>query len=817
MAVSGRTGQGSPALRAALDRLVARLPAPEPDAPVRLWVDRAFTVRGSGTVVTGTLGAGHAAGRRRAGRSGDRRVRVRGLQSLGTAYEQVRRRRAGRRQPARRRARRRLAAATRCSPPARGAPPALSTCRLTRARRRRCPPSWCCTSARPRVPVRVRPLDGDAARLQLPRPAAAAGRRPGAAARPGRAVGGRRRPGARRRPARAAPPRRRPRPGQRRSPAADGAARPRRRGRPARRRPRAPTCAALGVAVAPDDPACARVGRLAGRAGDLAGLDRGAGRRGRRPRACGRRSRPGCRPRPRAATVGVPDLRLLAAAGRGRRARAGRRPGPAAGRGAVARAAPRRASREVERRLREAPSPPRRSTSCRRWAWAPGRWPPRPRPGGCCGCAPPPTPTSSCCPTDPARAMRVLAGLPQPFTLSQARQALGTTRRVAVPLLEHLDGRGWTRRLDAGCARSPAEPRLRSRPRRRCHRPGPLGQADLPATRGLRRVHRPVPGPEQLVGALDPGRQAQPHADAHPPERVRRAQHLRRAARRLAGQLHVPLGQVAQQDDELVAAEPGHQVTGAHRLAHPLRHLDQQRVAGGVAVHVVELLEPVQVAEEQGDRFGAAVRLRQRGGQGRAVGQPGERVVVGGAAQLAQQVQPGVGLLRDPQQHLQRGPVGLGERRPERAGGHDEEPVPARGGVGHEPGRPAPPSRRTRPPGADSSSGTCSRTSRPSSSVPAACCSATVATVSADAPALARAQLRPGVRGQQQRQEGHGEQPDRPGLRLEQHRHRGSPGCRPPRSRRARATDRSTARWRPPCGARPRRSRPRSTGGPRAK
>ena len=28
------------------------------DAPVRLWVDRAFTVRGSGTVVTGTLGAG---------------------------------------------------------------------------------------------------------------------------------------------------------------------------------------------------------------------------------------------------------------------------------------------------------------------------------------------------------------------------------------------------------------------------------------------------------------------------------------------------------------------------------------------------------------------------------------------------------------------------------------------------------------------------------------------------------------------------------------------------------------------------------------
>lgn len=51
-------------------------------------------------------------------------------------------------------------------------------------------------------------------------------------------------------------------------------------------------------------------------------------------------------------------------------------------------------------------------------------------------------------PDGPARAMRELAALEQPFTLSQARQALGTTRRVAVPLLEHLDGRGWTRRVD---------------------------------------------------------------------------------------------------------------------------------------------------------------------------------------------------------------------------------------------------------------------------------------------------------------------------------------------------------------------------------
>ncbi|HET8766106.1 MAG TPA: SelB C-terminal domain-containing protein, partial [Pedococcus sp.] len=51
-------------------------------------------------------------------------------------------------------------------------------------------------------------------------------------------------------------------------------------------------------------------------------------------------------------------------------------------------------------------------------------------------------------PSGPAQAMRRLAALPQPFTASDARRALGTTRRVVIPLLEHLDGRGWTRRVD---------------------------------------------------------------------------------------------------------------------------------------------------------------------------------------------------------------------------------------------------------------------------------------------------------------------------------------------------------------------------------
>ena len=84
VAVSAVTGAGLPRLRAALDRLAARLPAPTVDAPVRLWIDRGFTVRGSGTVVTGTLGAGRLRVDAELELAGTGEpVRVRGLHSLG--------------------------------------------------------------------------------------------------------------------------------------------------------------------------------------------------------------------------------------------------------------------------------------------------------------------------------------------------------------------------------------------------------------------------------------------------------------------------------------------------------------------------------------------------------------------------------------------------------------------------------------------------------------------------------------------------------------------------------------------------------------
>ena len=56
-------------------------------------------------------------------------------------------------------------------------------------------------------------------------------------------------------------------------------------------------------------------------------------------------------------------------------------------------------------------------------------------------------------PDAPARAVAVLATLPAPFTVSQARAALGTSRRIAVPLLEMLDRDGVTESSPDGTRR----------------------------------------------------------------------------------------------------------------------------------------------------------------------------------------------------------------------------------------------------------------------------------------------------------------------------------------------------------------------------
>jgi len=79
VAVSAKTGAGLDDLRAALARAADTAPARDAGGPARLYVDRVFTLRGIGTVVTGTLWAGTIAEGdtlRVAPRGGEVRVRT---------------------------------------------------------------------------------------------------------------------------------------------------------------------------------------------------------------------------------------------------------------------------------------------------------------------------------------------------------------------------------------------------------------------------------------------------------------------------------------------------------------------------------------------------------------------------------------------------------------------------------------------------------------------------------------------------------------------------------------------------------------------
>jgi len=437
VAVSGTTGEGLGQLRTALDDLVAGLPAPDRTAPVRLWVDRAFTVRGAGTVVTGTL----AAGVLRTGDTlelGGRQVRVRGLQSLGRAEDEV-------------------AAVARVAVNLRGVerdgvgrgdalltpgawrPTAGLDVRLSH-QQQRLPEHLVLHVGSTAVPVRLRGLGDDSARLLLDRPLPLrtgdrallrdpAGQRVAA----GVLVLDADPPVLRRRGAAVVR-------GTELSTAtgrADLATEVLRRGAVARA-----DLVALGIVVAPTAGVVEAAGWLVAenawqdwvlglteavdRHASIAPLETGL------PAAAAVQA------------VGLPTAALLGglvtAAGLEQVGGRVRRPG------AVPQLGPAEVGlRAVEVRLRadpfaapETPDLVAVGLGPRELAAAEtaGRVV---RVGG----------DVVLLPDGPARAMRVLIGLEQPFTLSEARQALGTTRRVAVPLLEHLDGRGWTRRVDA--------------------------------------------------------------------------------------------------------------------------------------------------------------------------------------------------------------------------------------------------------------------------------------------------------------------------------------------------------------------------------
>jgi len=456
VAVSAKTGQGMDSLRDALDRLVASLPEPVTTGRVRLWVDRVFTIRGSGTVVTGTLGEGTIA----VGDElevGGRPVRVRGVQSLERPRESV-------------------SAVARVAVNLRG----VSTDEVARGSVLLTPGVWRPTSAidvrlgtdARELParamlhvgtaaheVRLRPLSGDAARLTLPVPLPlragdrAILRDPGAQ----RVVAGvlvvdadppplaRRGAGARR--------------GEELSRATgrlDLAGEVARRGAMT-----VSDARALGITVGPVGPV-----------GSVGPVDPGGSVAERAPESVVRQgdwlvsgqmwqewarllraaveARAQADPLDPTLTVeaareaaGVPDRDLLQplAEPAGVEVGAGRvgLPGVTASLGPAE-----EGLRRIEARLAEEPFAAPERPDLDAAGLGPREVAAAVRTGRLLRLPD----DVLLLPSGPAMAMRVLAGLPQPFTLSEARQALGTTRRVAVPLLEHLDGRGWTRRVD---------------------------------------------------------------------------------------------------------------------------------------------------------------------------------------------------------------------------------------------------------------------------------------------------------------------------------------------------------------------------------
>jgi selenocysteine-specific elongation factor len=88
--VSARTGEGLPLLREALLALALDAPQRSADGLLRLPVDRVFSMRGFGTVVTGTLVGGELrAGEEVEALPSGRRARVRGVQVHGEAVERA--------------------------------------------------------------------------------------------------------------------------------------------------------------------------------------------------------------------------------------------------------------------------------------------------------------------------------------------------------------------------------------------------------------------------------------------------------------------------------------------------------------------------------------------------------------------------------------------------------------------------------------------------------------------------------------------------------------------------------------------------------
>ncbi|MFI7433767.1 selenocysteine-specific translation elongation factor [Micromonospora haikouensis] len=434
VAVSAVTGAGLPDLRAALDRLAARLPDPPADAPVRLWVDRSFTITGSGTVVTGTLGGGRLAVGDHLELAGTgEQVRVRGLHRLGVARDRVdavARVAVNLRNVPRDRLGRGEALLT----PGRFGRTDLLDVRVTGEPAAELPATLTLHVGSAAVPARVRPLGVDTVRLRLARPLPLLVGDRALLRDPGRhLIAG----GVTVLDVAPPPLARRGAAAARARVLADFDGRPDLAGELRRRAlARVGELTRMGVPVtaAPvagdwlADPEhwrslAARLTAEATRYAAAHPLEAGVPVDVLRHR------------------LGLPDRALVEALVRAPLRVAGGRVTASAGD-----ALPEPVARAVARVRAEYADRPFQAPEAHRlaeWGLGPRELGAAVRAGALLRLAD----TVVLLPGAVDAAARVLAGLPQPFTLSAARQALDTTRRVAVPLLELLDRRGVTRRL----------------------------------------------------------------------------------------------------------------------------------------------------------------------------------------------------------------------------------------------------------------------------------------------------------------------------------------------------------------------------------
>lgn len=442
--VSARTRAGLPDLRRALDAVLATVPPADDDAPVRLWVDRSFSIRGAGTVVTGTLAGGRiATGDALAlvGERGERAVIVRGLEVQGEPVDAVTgvHRVAVNLRGAAADAVRRGDALVQAD--AWWNADTVDARRVSGSPLDDLPRELVAHVGSAAVPITLRPLGAEHARVRfahaLPLHVGdrVVLRDPG-----GHTVVG----GLRMLDVDPPPLRRR------------GAAR-----RRADELASMPATGSLGVEVARRgamrDPHARRLGiplpsELPAevlRHGEWL-VDRATlGRWALELRAAVERDAaadpltPGLSRGAAAGALALPDPSLLAPLVRAARLDAGggrirsvqRADLGAAERGVAA----------IERRLAAAPFAAPEADDLASLGLGPRELATAERVGRLLRLEP----GIVLLPSAPAAAAARLAALPQPFTLSEARQALGTTRRVAVPLLELLDRRGATRRIDA--------------------------------------------------------------------------------------------------------------------------------------------------------------------------------------------------------------------------------------------------------------------------------------------------------------------------------------------------------------------------------